>query len=123
MNSFLLPFLFGAAAGVLSAWGVGGGTLLLLCMTLVLGIDQSTARCINLLYFLPTAGVSLWFHRKNGCLDRQILRQAVPSGTLLALAAALLSTSVDKTVLDKPFGLFLLYAGVSITLGKRDRDI
>lgn len=116
MSSFIWRFLIGAATGVLSAWGVGGGTLLLLCLTLFLGVDQVEAQGINLLYFLPTAGVSLVFHRKNGYLDTNVLRAAAPLGTLCALAAALVSTSVDVALLRKPFGMFLLYAGVSMLL-------
>ena len=53
MTAWLLPLAVGFATGILSAWGVGGGTLLLLCMTLLLGVDQRTAQTINLLYFLP----------------------------------------------------------------------
>ena len=56
MTDWLLPALAGFGTGILSAWGVGGGTLLLLLMTLFLGVDQTQAQGINLLYFLPTAG-------------------------------------------------------------------
>ena len=62
----MLPLLFAAATGVLSAWGVGGGTLLLVCMTLFLGVDHREAQAVNLLFFLPTAALGLFFHRKNG---------------------------------------------------------
>ena len=54
MTDWLLPFLCGLGAAVISAWGVGGGTLLLLVMTLFLGVDQRTAQGINLLFFLHT---------------------------------------------------------------------
>lgn len=118
MKEWLLPFLIGAATGVLSAWGVGGGTLLLLCMTLFLGVGQAEAQGINLLYFLPTAGVSLLYHRKNGYLDTNVLKAAIPLGTLCALAAAFVSTSINIAVLRKPFGIFLLYAGISMLLRK-----
>ncbi len=119
MDTWLLPFLCGAAAGVLSAWGIGGGTLLLLCMTLFLGVGQTEAQGINLLYFLPTAGVSLLFHRKNGYLKADVLRAAIPLGTLSALLAALLSSVIDLYVLRKPFGLFLFFAGLSTLLDKQ----
>ena len=118
MTQWLLRALCGLAAGILSAWGVGGGTLLLLCMTLFFGVEQRTAQAINLLYFLPTAGVSLFAHRKNGYLDRCALRAAIPLGTLCALAAALLTTALDSSALRRPFGLFLLYAGLSVLLEK-----
>ena len=121
MSSFLLPFFIGAATGVLSAWGVGGGTLLLLCMTLLLGVDQTEAQGINLLYFLPTAAASLWYHRKNGYLDARVLKNAVPFGVVCALLAALASTALDVALLRKPFGLFLLYAGGSMLLQKEKK--
>ncbi len=122
MGEWLLRFACGAAAGVLSAWGVGGGTVLLLCMTLLLGVDQAEAQGINLLYFLPTAGVSLLLHRKNGYLDAAVLRAAAPVGTVCALAAALLASSVDITLLRKPFGFFLLYAGISALFGSKKQS-
>ena len=120
MKAWLLPFLCGAATGVLSAWGIGGGTLLLLCMTLFLGVDQAEAQGINLLYFLPTAGASLLFHQKNGYLDKGVLKSAIPLGTLCALLAALISSSVDIAIFRKPFGLFLLYAGFSMLFGRKN---
>ena len=93
MKEWFFPALCGLVTGILSSWGVGGGTLLLLCMT-------------------------LFAHRKNGYLDRTVLRTAVPLGTLCALAAAFLATTLDSSLLRKPFGLFLLYAGASILLEK-----
>ncbi len=113
MREWLLPFVLGMGTGVLSAWGVGGGTLLLLCMTLFLGVEQREAQAINLLYFLPTAAASLYRHRKNGYLDRDVLRAAAPVGVVCALGAALLSAFLDTALLRKPFALFLLYAGVT----------
>lgn len=121
MKTWLLPALCGFGTGILSAWGIGGGTLLLLCMTLFLGVDQQLAQGINLLYFLPTAGASLFFHRKNGYLEKDVLKCAIPLGTLCALAAAWIATSVDITLFRKPFGLFLLYAGVSMLLKKEEK--
>ena len=44
MKDFFLPALVGFFTGILSAWGIGGGTLLLLVMTLFLGVDQLSAQ-------------------------------------------------------------------------------
>ena len=114
MRTWLLPMAFGFATGILSAWGVGGGTLLLLCMTLFLGVEQREAQAINLLFFLPTAGISLLFHAKNGYLDGPVWRRAALPGAAAALLAALLSLRWDPRLLRIPFGLFLLYAGASL---------
>lgn len=122
MTDWLFPALCGLVTGILSAWGIGGGTLLLLCMTLFFGVEQQTAQAINLLYFLPTAGISLFAHRKNGYLDKAVLRAAIPAGVVCALIAAVVTTALNSTVLRKPFGLFLLYAGLSILFEKPQKD-
>ena len=118
MKSWLIPMAAGFGAGILSAWGVGGGTLLLLIMTLFLGVDQRTAQGINLLYFLPTAGAGLLVHRKSGPLDRDALRQAVPWGLATAALAAWAATAIDTELLRRPFGVYLLVMGV-VTLVKK----
>ncbi len=101
MKEWLIPLLCGILTGVVSAWGVGGGTLLLLVMTLVLGVDQRTAQGINLLFFLPTAAAALFVHRKNGFLDRPTVRQAAPWGAAAAAVGAWIATFVDPAVLKK----------------------
>ena len=70
MTDWIIPFLCGLGASILSAWGVGGGTLLLLVMTLFLDVDQRTAQGINLLFFLPTAASALVCHARGGYLDK-----------------------------------------------------
>ncbi len=119
MVAWIAPCLFALATGVLSSWGVGGGTLLLVCMNLFLGVGHREAQAINLLFFLPTAGISLFFHRKNGFLDKEVWRQAAVPGTIASLAGALLATAVDVSLLRRPFGVFLLYSGASMLLSAR----
>lgn len=111
---WLLPFVCGLGAGILSAWGVGGGTLLLLVMTLLLGVDQRTAQGFNLLFFLPTAASALLCHAKNGFLDKAVLKAAIPTAVVCALLGAWIATAVEVDVLRKPFGVYLLFSGVSL---------
>ena len=114
MTDWVIPFLCGLGASVISAWGVGGGTLLLLVMTLFLGVDQRTAQGINLLFFLPAAAGALVCHAKGGYLDKPTLKAAVPIAILAALAGAWVSNAVDVEILRKPFGVYLLLSGVSL---------
>ena len=115
----LLPFLCGLGAGILSGWGVGGGTLLLLVMTLFLGVDQQAAQGINLLFFLPTAASALLCHRKNGLLDGPVLRASLPVSTILALVGAWLATVTDTAWLRRPFGVYLLLSAALMLLPKK----
>lgn len=109
-----IAFVCAFACAVLTAWGVGGGTVLLLVMTLLLGVEQQVAQGINLLFFLPTAASALWCHHKAGYLHQPTLKSAIPWGIVGALAGAWLATGVDTEVLRKPFGVYLLIAGVAL---------
>lgn len=112
----MITFLCALAAGTLSAWGVGGGTLLLLVLTLLLGVDQRQAQTLNLLFFLPAAGTALLFYSRYGQLDAAAVRRTALPGALAALAGALAAGVVDTSLLRRPFGVFLLYAGASLLL-------
>jgi uncharacterized membrane protein YfcA len=109
---WLIPLLSGFACGTISAWGVGGGTILLLVMTLFLGVDQRTAQGINLLFFLPTAASALWLHWKGKRLHIPTLKRSIPLAVPAALLGAWISTALDVTVLRRPFGIYLIASGI-----------
>ncbi len=121
MTEWLIPLVCGLGAGILSAWGVGGGTLLLLIMTLLLGVEQRTAQAVNLLFFLPTAASALVCHAKSGCLDKPTLRSAIPWAVTAAVAGAWIATAVDPEMLRRPFGVYLLLSGVSLVWPRRGK--
>ena len=116
MSEFFLAAAAGFLAGIFSAWGVGGGTLLLLVMTLFLHVDQQTAQGINLLFFLPAAGTGLLFHHRRGLVDKGAVRQALPWGLLSACAGAWIASAADISVLRKPYGVLLLGIGISVLI-------
>lgn len=122
MTDWIIACAVGFGTGIVSAFGIGGGTLLLLVMTLFLGVEGPVARCINLLYFLPTALGSLYYHRKNGYLDKTAIRAAIPVGVALAVAGAVVAAYIDTGLLRKAFGLYLLWAGVSVLWPKKKKN-
>lgn len=121
MRDWLLPFLCGLGTSIISAWGVGGGTLLLLLMTLFLGVDQRTAQGINLLFFLPTAASALICHARSGYLDKPTLKSAIPAAVAAALAGAWIATAVEVELLRRPFGIYLLLSGISLILPQKQK--
>ncbi|MCI9263051.1 MAG: sulfite exporter TauE/SafE family protein [Oscillospiraceae bacterium] len=106
-------FFAGLATGILSGFGVGGGTLLLIYMTTFAGVPQNLAQGINLLYFLPTAAAALPAHLKNGFVEKSLLLPAILSGLLTAALAAWMATAMEVEQLHRFFGYFLLYVGLS----------
>jgi len=111
MNAALL-IAIGVAAGVLSGMGIGGGTLLIPALTLLIGIDQHAAQNVNLIYFIPTAIVALILHVKNKRIQKNILLPTILPGLLFAIAGAFIAVRTDAQLLRRLFGAFLLYAGI-----------
>lgn len=121
MSGAVLAALAGLVCGVFSGLGVGGGTLLMVWMTAVMGVAQTTAQGINLLYFLPTAACALLFHIKNRLICWRVVVPAAIIGSLFAAGAAFLATMIDTALLRKLFGGFLLIVGLT-ELFFRQRD-
>lgn len=114
----VLSVLAGLVCGVLSGYGIGGGSLLLLYMTQLADIEQAAAQGVNLVYFLPTSAAALISHFKNGLIDTgAALRAAVP-GMISAALLALAATNMDSSLLRRLFGIFCVLVGVKMFFGK-----
>lgn len=105
--------ILGIACGILSGFGIGGGSLLMVWMTAVAALDQKTAQGINLLYFIPTAIAALIFHTKNKMIQWEAVIPAALCGCITAAISAWLATSIDVGLLRKLFGGFLLIVGIA----------
>lgn len=116
--NWLPGILAGGITGLLSAFGLGGGTLLLLWLTLFAGVAQQTAQAINLLYFLPVSAASLPAHFKNGYLQKGPVLWAAAAGAVTAALTALLATGLETGLLRRLFGGYLLVMGMIELLGK-----
>ena len=91
---------------------MGGGTLLLVYMTVFAGLEQKLAQGINLLYFLPAAALALPSHIKNGYIEKSALLPAISAGLICAALGAWAATGLDSGLLRKLFGAFLLIIGI-----------
>ncbi|MEY8311129.1 sulfite exporter TauE/SafE family protein [Oscillospiraceae bacterium 42-9] len=117
--SWLFGALAGLAAGVLSGFGIGGGTLLILWLTLVQQMEQLRAGGVNLLYFIACALPALWGHAKNGLLEKQAVLWCAAGGVPACIAGALLASWLDVALLRRGFGVFLLAVGLREVFHRR----
>ena len=113
MLNVLIAVAAGVICGVLSGFGIGGGSLLMVWMTAALSMEQKTAQGINLLYFLPTALCALIFHAKNKMLLWRAIIPAALAGCVTAVFGSLLGLNTDMALLRKLFGGFLILVGLS----------
>lgn len=111
LNAPWIAGLAGLLCGILSGFGIGGGSLLMVWMTAVAALDQKTAQSINLLYFLPTSVGALIFHIKNRMICWKAVIPAALGGCATAALTAWLSAGMDMGLLRKLFGGFLLVIG------------
>ncbi|MCD7946215.1 MAG: TSUP family transporter [Clostridiales bacterium] len=109
--AWLPGLIAGCVTGLLSAFGLGGGTLLLLWLTLFAGVGQQTAQAINLVYFLPVSAGAIPAHARNGYLEKGVVLWAAGAGVVTAAAAAWLATRLDTGLLRTLFGVYLLAMG------------
>lgn len=109
-----VPFIIivGAVLGLLSGLGVGGGSLLILWLTLIVQMPQDTARSINLLFFLPTALIASFFRWKRGKLEFQKILPAMLGAVAAAILFTWISRHLNSDSLRAPFGILLLITGL-----------
>lgn len=111
LNSFLFSLLIGTVLGFLAGLGTGGGSLLLLWLTLMMGIDSEIARTINLLFFLTAAGSVSILRFKKGTLDFKRILPGILAGCLSAATFSVLGSYLDSILIKKAFGILLLFTG------------
>ena len=83
LNAPWIAGLAGLLCGVLSGFGIRGGSLLMVWMTAAAALDQKAAQAINLLYFFPTSLGALIFHIRN----KMICWRAVLPGSVITVSA------------------------------------
>lgn len=95
-----------------AAMGLGGGTFLIVYLTIFAGVSQTAAQGINLVFFLPTAALALVFHIKNKLVDVKKIAPAIITGAIMAAVFAAAANKIDERLLRKLFGAFLLIMGM-----------
>lgn len=112
MSGVIFPAIAGLVCGIISGWGIGGGTILMIFMTNIAGLPQNIAQGINLVYFLPLSAAALISHFKNNLVNKRAVVPAVIFGVIASSAASFLATALDPSILKKIFGIFLLVIGI-----------
>ena len=101
----------GLMLGWLSGLGIGGGSLLILWLTLGMNIPHNTARASNLMFFIVCAGTVTLLRWKTGAVHLKKILPAILAGCLFAGIFSWISTVTDVTAFRKLFGILLLVTG------------
>lgn len=112
VNEWWFCVITGAVLGFLSGLGVGGGSLLMLWLTLVTGTDQAQARTMNLMFFIPCALIASIFRWKQSKPDASMILIAVAGGLAGALLGNFLHSRLDLELMRKALGGLFLICGI-----------
>ncbi|MCM1546092.1 MAG: TSUP family transporter [Clostridiales bacterium] len=115
--SFIVYLSVGFAAGVLGGMGMGGGTILIPALTLILGVNQHLAQATNVIAFLPMAALVLPQHKKSGLLRTDDVWEIIIPALITTVLGGLLMAALPTQVLKKLFGLFLVALAVKQLFG------
>lgn len=112
LNTLLLPLALGFLLGFLAGLGIGGGSLLMLWLTLVLNTPYPTARAINLLFFLAAAGSVCFYRSRRGRIAFKAIIPAILGGCVAAGICSWIGSTLKLDWIRKLFGILLLLTGL-----------
>ncbi len=114
---YLWMIVAGVCGGIIGGMGMGGGTLLIPILTILLGWSQLAAQTTNLVAFLPMALVSIVIHTKHKLVDFKALLWVTLPALATTCVASFVAPKLEGDLLQKMFGWFIAVVGV-VMLGK-----
>lgn len=109
-------------SGIAAAMGLGGGTFLIIYLTVFAGAAQTAAQGINLVFFIPAAAAALWLHSRNGLVEWRSVIPALLGGVVTAVIFAQFANSIEPWMIKKLFGVFIVLAGMRIFINSRRKE-
>lgn len=101
-------------AGMAAAMGLGGGSFLIIYLTVFAGVSQQAAQGINLVFFIPAAACAVWLHTRNRLVDWKSALPAMIAGAATAIISANIAMKTDGDISRKLFGAFVLIMGMKM---------
>lgn len=102
-------------AGLLGSMGFGGGSVLIIYLTLLTNMPQKQAQGINLLFFIPCAIVSVLCNLKNNLVRLRTGLWVTLGGVSGIALGTFIVGRLSSPILGKIFGGFVVLMGI-ITL-------
>ncbi|HET6515892.1 MAG TPA: sulfite exporter TauE/SafE family protein [Thermodesulfovibrionales bacterium] len=116
-------FMTGALTGFLSGMmGVGGGTIMVPAMVLLLGMDQHTAQGSSLLAMVPAGAAGAYTHSRLGNVDVNLLAGLIPGVLAGTFLGGSLAHALDEETLRVIFAAVLIWTGMRYLRTKRRKD-
>lgn len=104
----MLGIIFGIISGIVTGLGMGGGTILILLLSLFIGLEQHTAQATNLVFFIPTSIAAIITNLKQKNIDLKLAVNISCFGIVGAIIGSIISNNISSEKLKKYFAIFIL---------------
>lgn len=105
----MLEIIFGIISGIVTGLGMGGGTVLILLLSLFTGLEQHVAQATNLVFFIPTSIAAIIINLKQKNIDFRLAINVVIFGIIGAIIGTIISNNISSENLRKYFAIFILF--------------
>ena len=120
MKDIVIVFIASFLSGVIGSMGLGGGSVLILYLTLFAGVGQLAAQGTNLIFFIPIglAAVIIYAVQKN--IKYKTVLPFILGGVPATFLSGYLVNLIKTDLLGKIFGALVLFFGIW-QIFKKDR--
>lgn len=101
--------------------GFGGGTVLIIYLSVFLKMPQLKAQGINLLFFIPCAVLSIIVFSKQKLIKKEVLAPLIIFGILGVILGQIALLFIKTTLLSKLFGGFLIILAIKEFFFSKDK--
>lgn len=112
LKEILMIFIASFLSGAIGSMGLGGGSVLILYLTLFTGVKQLAAQGINLIFFVPIALLSVIIYALQRKIEYKVILPFILGGVPATLLAGYLVNFIKTDLLSKIFGGLVLVFGV-----------
>ena len=107
-----MSFLYGILPGILIAFGMGGGTLLIYILNIFERFPQQKMQYINLWSYIFCAVITIYSYKKKEQINFKIMKIFLPFSIISCLIFSYISKKINSNNLKKYFGYFLITLGI-----------
>lgn len=107
-----MEIVFGLIAGMVTGLGMGGGTILILLLSLFMDLDQHIAQATNLVFFIPTSIAAIFINLKQKNVDLKVAITISIFGIVGAIIGAIISEKISSNNLRKCFAIFIFIIAI-----------
>ena len=115
----LITMVAALVIGVLSGMGMGSAGLFVLFLTSLVGMGQTEAQGLNLIFYLCSAGSSLLLHSKRQASPFPIIRYLVLFAVAGVIPGDYLADRLNALLLRRIFGGMLVITGAQALWGEK----